>query len=209
MKYKNFSEVPSTSVVGIYKDLGTKLANGTIHFESLAAYVNAPKNVREQIDKLLDLDGIESILTKRKRFGIIARSKNIPLYHDNETGTDDYDKYNWLPNAIVSNTPPPKGKWKQIDKKNGTNEETMLITAQKMHLYQAMDVFIQELENGTFDKKQIYRKIFLEETDICGNRLELVCVRYPADVLRLYLLEVSLKRTWSTDDASWFEQQDA
>lgn len=149
----------------------------------------------------------ETIFTKRQRFESIARLKDFPLYYEHKTSTDD-DIYKSLPNATVSATSPPKGTWKLVHTKNGTTEKTMLQTAQKMCWSHAFDVFIQELENGTFDTLGTYRIIFLEETDSNGNALGLVCgCNSNGELVTPYVSKVDPENFWEGADDAWFEQQ--
>jgi len=132
----------------------------------------------------------------------IARTKNIPLYYDNEYGVDA-DIFNWLPNAIVTETPPPTGVWKQVDTKNGTNEKTMQETAVKMSLSQAIVKFTEMLKNGDFDKSETHRIIFLTETKN-GNPLKLLCNRLSGGKLSLYVIGVNPDSVWDVAGSAWF-----
>ncbi len=135
-------------------------------------------------------------------FVSIARKKNIPLYYDNEYGVDG-DIFAWLPNASVSAVPFPKGSWTSVNTESGTTEKEMLKTAQKMCLSQAVQSFTTELEAGTFDAKETYRIIFLEETDAQGNSLRLICDRRSDGELDLYVALVSPGRRWDDAGSAW------
>ncbi len=148
---------------------------------------------------------LADVISKLEYFGDLARSKNFPLYYDTPTGTDPNIK-DWIPNATVSSDPIPKGKWTQVDTKKGTTEEAMRVTAQKMHLSQAIDKHIEELENGTFDELATCRTIFLEENNTVGNALGLVCLRYSDGKLHLYVYEVNPGFVCCAAGYKWFEQ---
>lgn len=141
-----------------------------------------------------------------KQFTDTAKSKNIPLYYDNEYGVDA-DIFNWLPNAIVTETPPPTGVWKQVDTKNDTNEKTMQETSVKMSLSQAIVKFTEMLKNGDFDKSETHRIIFLTETRN-GNPLRLVCRRYSGGGLDLYVYDVGPGSVWYAAGGAWFSSNE-
>ncbi len=145
-----------------------------------------------------------SILLQKFAETVIAR--NLSLYLENQSGADP-DIESWLSNAEVSQNPIPKGKWKNVDKTNGTSEKKMLKTAQKMSLSQAIEQFTQMLKEGIFDKEGTSRIIFLEEKDRDGNSLELICNRYCDDKIDLYIGWVNHVNVFDTSNCYWFEQQ--
>lgn len=162
----------------------------------------------EKLNEIFNLKIEETIESLLQNFGDIAKAKNIPLYYTTQTGTDpDIEK--WLPNAELSQNPTPDGLWKNVDTKNGTSEKTMLKTAQKMSLSQAIKKFTEMLEEGTFDKLETYRIIFLEEMDANGNSLELVCRRSSDGKLSLYVSKVDPVYVWNGSGRAWFEKQNA
>ncbi len=169
----------------------------------IEACSKAPVSVRKEIAKLLKLDVVETIEDKLMNFGTIARSKSIPLYYDTPSGTDP-DIIKLLPNAIVSTSPTPQGKWKNADALlNGTTEEEMLETAVKMSLFHAIDTFTNMITTFVI---QTHREIFIKETDTDGNHFKLVCSLYAGEGLRLYLDEFN-PSGWSGAGCAWLQQQ--
>jgi hypothetical protein len=79
----------------------------------------------------------------------------------------------------------------------------MLKTAQKMCLSQAVQCFTAELEAGTFDAKETYRIIFLEETDAQGNLLQLIYSRYSDGKLDLFVDQVFPDSWWFDAGHAW------
>lgn len=144
--------------------------------------------------------GIRSLTDEFVR---IAGVKNITLYYDNEYGVDA-DIFGWLPNTVVTETPAPTGEWKQVDTENGTSEKTMLETAVKMSLPQAIVTFTEMVKNGEFDKNETYRIIFLTETRD-GNPLKLLCDRDSDGELDLYVDDVNPGRVWDDAGDAWFD----
>jgi hypothetical protein len=127
----------------------------------------------KQVLETLEQNASTGIRSLTDEFVRIAKQKNITLYYNNEYGVDA-DIFNWLPNAVVTETPPPAGVWKPVDADNGTSVKVMLETAIKMSLTQAIQTFTEMLKNGDFDTKETYRIIFLTETRD-GNPLRLIC----------------------------------
>lgn len=156
----------------------------------------------KQVLETLEQNASTGIRSLTNEFVRIAKQKNIRLYHNNEYGVDA-DIFNWLPNAVVTETLAPTGVWKNVDTENGTNEKTMQETAIKISLSQAIVKFTEMLKNGDFDKKETYRIIFLTETRD-GNPLELICSRSSDGKLRLYVDVVHPGSVWHDAGGAWF-----
>lgn len=172
-------------------------------YEHLKALLDAPETSSELKAEITEvLSKCDTIRNLTDNFVSIARQKNIPLNYNNEYGVDG-DIFNWLPNATVSTNPFPKGSWNKVDTKNSTTEKVMLETAQIMSLSQAIQCFSQELTNGTFDKLDTYRIIFLEEKNDEGVALELVCGRLSDGELHLCVDRVSPDDAWDGTDSAW------
>jgi len=141
-----------------------------------------------------------------KNFTDTAKEKNITLYYTNEYGVDE-DIFGWLPYATVSSDPVPSGNWKNVDTKNGTSEKTMLESAVKMPLAQAIQKFTEMLKNGEFDKLETYRIIFLTETKV-EIPLKLYCSRRPDGKLYLNVDEVYYDSVLRDTGNAWFSSNE-
>jgi|GEM_PF-5116176 len=169
----------------------------------LHGLLNAPDtdpSLKEEIKELLVK--CSTIRNLTDAFVKITRQKNIPLYYDNEYGVDG-DIFAWLPNAIVSAVPFPKGNWTSVGATKGTTEKEMLKTAQKMCLSQAVQCFTAELEAGTFDAKETYRIILLEETGVQENSLKLICHRHSDGKLHLFVYRLASGVRWRGAGGAW------
>lgn len=118
---------------------------------------------------LMEIPTIQTIYDRRIQFGAIARKRNLILYYNNESGTDD-DITNWHPNAKVSTLPIPKGDY-QMAPKEGKKEKEFLAEAETNGLvFSSLDLAMQkhiiDLEAGIFDKKETYRCIFYKEDGV-------------------------------------------
>jgi hypothetical protein len=164
--------------------------------------------IRELLEKIKNLISSKTIRNLTDEFVKIARTKKIPLYYDNQSGVDT-NIFAWLPNAIVTETPPPAGQWKKVDTKKGTTEQEMhkTVVNVKMPLAQAIVKFTEMLKNGEFNKKGTYRIIFLTETRN-GNPLLLMCHYCSSGVLRL-LVDVGYPvSVWDDPDHVWFSSNE-
>lgn len=178
---------------------------GYVHLKNMLTCDFLTEEAKAEIKQVLEVLGQKvstGIRTLTDEFVRIAKSKNITLYYDNEYGVDS-DIFNWLPNAVVTENPPPAGVWKKVDIENGTSEKTMQETAVMMSLSQATVTFTEMLKNGEFDKKETYRIIFLTETRN-GNPLKLICDRDSGGELYLNVHEVDPDNVWDDADSAWF-----
>ena len=80
----------------------------------------------------------------------------------------------------------------------GTDEQTMLKTAQKINLSSAIEKFTSMLEEGVFNKTGICYIIFLKNTAEDGSRLLLTCNReIGTSNLSLFVGKIDLYSVWS------------
>lgn len=151
---------------------------------------------------------IKSLLQK---FADVTTSKKHSLYYFTigysvfKKGIDP-NIQDWLPKARVSQNSTPKGSWKNVNTRNSTSSFKMFKTAQKMSLTQAIKKFTEILEEGVFD---VYYKreriIFLEETDIDGNNLQLSCCYDSSYKLYFYISKVDSEIQSIDYDCAWFK----
>ena len=172
-------------------------ANDIVFFQELETLVQkhtVPKSITENL----------------ARFGNIARSRGITLYYDTSTGTDP-EILKWLSGVVVSLNLVPEGIWKKANNRSkSTSEGQMLKTALTMPLFQAIDMYITELLNGTFDTFGVCRIIFLKEKDVKDRALMLVCQRVGDGAhcgkLCLFIRRVDSINGWC-NDFGWLEKK--
>lgn len=138
--------------------------------------------------------GGKTIRTLTDAFVAKAKEKGFPLYYNNEYGVDA-DIFGWLPNARVVDGN-LDGKITMLSET--TTEGTMLKTAVKFPLSQAIEKMTEKLIEGYFDEKNKVFIIFLtDEKD--GVPLELVGLRSSDGELYLGVNKVFSGNRWNVD----------
>ncbi len=183
--------------MSLLQELLGYIISGKVGFETLDNFVaqfreKATEAVKTEINNI-----VGTIRSLTDTFVAVAIEKGIPLYYTNEYKVDS-DIFNWLPDATITDGEIPKGSITMLPKK-GMTEETMLKTALKLPLSQAIIKMTEELTGGYFNEKSKILIIYLTDTKD-GVALELVCDRYSDGELRLYVFRVNETGLWDVRD---------